>query len=77
MKVIYHEVKRGKGPKYGARKYGQVESDTNPGTFYDVAKVRDHFRPTYSYQCQCADFIFRNNRNCKHIAAFKARERKG
>jgi hypothetical protein len=74
MKITFHEVKRGHGPKYGARKYGEVASESTPGVKYQWAKVRERNRDRYVYRCTCGDYLFRGNTNCKHIKAAKAKE---
>lgn len=74
MRIEFHTVKRGKGERYGARKYGRIESETVSGLWYDISKVRVKNKKCYAYKCSCGDFIFRNNSRCKHILLFLKEE---
>ncbi len=64
---------RGKGAKFGARKYAACVSVTRDGVTYQVAKIRIEGSRNYGYVCTCPDHLYRQ-RACKHIAAFKAEE---
>jgi len=60
--------------RFGARKYAYVESTSTPGIIYTVAKLRKRGTRNYFYRCTCPDNVFRN-RLCKHIKAFKEKEK--
>lgn len=74
MKINFNEVSRQKGFRFGARKYGTIESETAKGTFYQWSKVRERDGKTYSYHCTCGDFMFRGNKRCKHIRSVQEKE---
>ena len=57
--------KRGKGKKYGARKYASVPSESGNGD-YTVVKVRVWNKRHYAYKCSCPHHMFRQV-PCKHI----------
>ena len=65
--------KRGKGKKYGARKYASVPSSVGNGD-YTVVKVRVRNTRNYSYKCSCPHHMFRQL-PCKHIAQMREAEK--
>ena len=61
--------------RFGARKYDDIHSLSEPNKFYQVVKVRVKGTRNYKYMCTCPSFIFRQ-RACKHIKLFKEKETK-
>lgn len=64
---------RGKGARWGARKYAECVSETQDGLTYHVVKVRIKASRNYAYHCNCPDHLYRQ-RACKHIQQFKKQE---
>ena len=64
--------KRGKGKKYGARKYASVPSSSNDRE-YTVVKVRVRNTRNYVYKCSCPHHMFRQL-PCKHIVQMQEAE---
>lgn len=72
MKIT--RARRGRGARFGARKYGKVGSHSDGRKSYDVAKVRIKDSSNYTYRCTCPHFFYRQQ-ICKHIIEFKEAER--
>ena len=71
MRIIV--VQRGRGDKFGARKYGTVNSFTSRRTYKVIKRRLPGKSRNYQYKCSCPDAFFRS-RQCKHIEHFKKAE---
>ena len=61
--------------RFGARKYANIPSHTDPDKTYTVAKFRKRGAHHYFYACTCP-VSFYKKQTCKHIVDFINAEEK-